>query len=88
MAEQPTWKEVELPEGAELLKKEIYEYNSEKGRYLIELFETMDGKFYAIGTDKDPDAKLIIYGSNVVYDKRMALQTVIEKIDREGAWCD
>ena len=81
------WNRVELPEGAELLKKELYDYNSEKGQFLIELFETIDGKFYAIGTNKDPDAKMIIYGSNVVYDKRMALQTVIEKIEREGAWC-
>ncbi|WP_018131063.1 hypothetical protein [Effusibacillus pohliae] len=84
---QATWSEVELPEGAELLKKELYDYNSEKGQFLIELFETIDGKFYAIGTNKNPDAKMIIYGSNVVYDKRMALQTVIEKIEREGAWC-
>ncbi|MFC4766129.1 hypothetical protein [Effusibacillus consociatus] len=88
MSEKNTWHTVELPEGAELLKKELYDYNSEKGRYQIELFETIQGKFFAIGTDKDPDAKMIIYGSNVVPDKLMAIQTVIEKIEREGAWCD
>ncbi|GAX89883.1 hypothetical protein [Effusibacillus lacus] len=88
MANQPNWNEVELPEGSELLRKELYDYNSSKGQYQIELYETPDGRFYAIGTNKDPDAKMIVYGSNVVYDKRMALQTVMEKIEREGAWCD
>jgi hypothetical protein len=88
MADQPTWHGAELPEGAELLKKELFDYNSEKGQFQIELFETVRGQFYAIGTNKDPDAKMIIYGSNVVSNKLMALQTVIEKIEREGAWCE
>lgn len=88
MTEQPAWSGVELPEGTELLKKELYDYNSPKGRFLIELFETVDGKYYAIGTDKNPEAKMVIYGSNVVSNKLMALQTVIEKIEREGEWCE
>ncbi|BCJ86511.1 hypothetical protein [Effusibacillus dendaii] len=88
MAEQPAWRTVELPEGSDLVKKELFDFQCEKGQFLIELFETMDGKFYAIGTDKDPNAKMVIYGSHVVSDKRIALQTVLEKIDREGTWVD
>lgn len=85
---EPTWREVELLGKAELLKKELYDYTSEKGQFQIELFETMQGTFYAIGTNKDPAAKMIIYGSDVVTDRRAALQTVIGKIEREGGWRD
>ena len=86
MSDSTIWREVELPEGSELLRKELYDYNTEKGQFQIELFETINGKYFAIGTEKDPDAKLVIYGSDVTDDKRKALQVVVEKIDRQGAW--
>jgi hypothetical protein len=86
MSESNIWREVELPEGTELLRRELYDFNSEKGQFQIELFETINGKYFAIGTEKDPDAKMIIYGSDITNDKRKALQVVIEKISREGAW--
>lgn len=86
MSESTIWREVELPEGTELLRKELYDFNTGKGQFQIELFETVSGKFFAIGTDKDPNAKMIIYGSDITDDKRKALQVVIDKIEREGAW--
>lgn len=86
MSQSNSWHSVELPEGAELLKKEWFDYNSEKGQFQIELFETSTGKFFAIGTPKDPAAKMIIYGSNVMDDKVKALQIAIDKIERDGLW--
>lgn len=83
MSETKTWHSIELPEGAELVKQEWFEYSSEKGQFQIELFETISGTFYAIGIPKGEDEKLVIYGSSVVHDKAMALQIVIEKITRE-----
>jgi hypothetical protein len=76
------WRQVQIPENSELTRKEWFDYANEKGSFLIELFENMKGEFYAIGTPKDPD-KLIVYGSPIMTDKVMALQTVIEKIERE-----
>lgn len=84
MSEEKTWHGFELAEGAELLKKEWFDYNNEKGQYQIELFETITGKFFAIGTPKDPDEQMVIYGSSVVDDKYLALRITIDKIEREG----
>lgn len=80
---ESTWHQIELPEGSQLVRKELFEYTSEKGDYTIELFENRKGEFYAIGTPRHSD-KLIIYGSPVMAEAIMALQTVIEKIEREG----
>jgi len=82
MAENRTWQTVQLPENAELLRKELFDYSTETGRYQIELFETTTGTFYAIATPKDSD-RLIVFGSPVVDDRFTALQTVIEKITRD-----
>jgi hypothetical protein len=76
------WNEAEIPEGGALLRKELFEYSNEKGRYDIELFEDTEGKFYAIGVPKD-DERMIIYGSNVVASRAMALSIVMDKIERE-----
>jgi hypothetical protein len=79
-----TWHNLELPEGAQLVRKELFEYSSDKGDFIIELFENVKGEYYAIGTPRHSD-KLIIYGSPVMSDSFMAMQTVIEKIEQEGA---
>lgn len=76
------WNEAEMPEGGVLVRKELFEYTTEKGRFDIELFENLDGKFYAIGLPKDDD-RMIIYGSNVTETKAMALSIVMDKIERE-----
>jgi hypothetical protein len=76
------WTEAEVPEGGKLVKKELYEYQAEKGDYDIELFETMDGQFYAIGIPRD-DERLIVYGSNITASKALALSIVMDKIERE-----
>jgi hypothetical protein len=77
------WTEAEVPEGGTLLRKEIYEYHNEKGEYVIELFEKIDGQCYAIGVPKE-DERLIIFGSNITATRAMALSIVIDKIEREG----
>jgi hypothetical protein len=83
MAETRTWRQLDLPAGAQLLRKEVFEYASDQGEFIIELFENANGEFYAIGTPRHSD-KLIIYGSPTVSDSFLAMQTVIEKIEREG----
>ena len=76
------WTESEVPEGGKLVKKELYEYQTEKGEYDIELFETMDGQFYAIAVPRE-DERLIIYGSNITASRALALSIVMDKIERE-----
>ncbi|PWK11331.1 hypothetical protein [Tumebacillus permanentifrigoris] len=76
------WHEAEVPEGGTLLRKETYEYQTEKGDYDIEVFENMKGEFYAIGVPRD-DERLIIYGSNITTSRALALSVVLDKIERE-----
>jgi hypothetical protein len=76
------WTEAEVPEGGALLRKESYEYQTEKGDFLIEVFENMKGEFYAIGTPIGGD-KLIVYGSSITTSRALALSIVMEKIERE-----
>lgn len=74
------WHQLDLPENAQLVRKETFEYSSPKGEFLIELFETIEGKYYAIGTPRHED-RLIIYGSPVLNEAKQALQVVIGKIE-------
>lgn len=76
------WTEAEVPEGGSLLKKELFEYHTQKGEYLIELFEKVNGECYAIATPKT-DERLIVFGSNLTTSKALALSVVMEKIERE-----
>ncbi|HEU4963813.1 MAG TPA: hypothetical protein VFV52_08170 [Bacilli bacterium] len=77
------WTEAEVPEGGgTLLKKELYEYHTQKGEYQIELFERMNGECYAIAVPKD-DERLIVFGSNITTSKALALSVVMEKIERD-----
>ncbi|ASS76159.1 hypothetical protein CIG75_15245 [Tumebacillus algifaecis] len=76
------WTEAEIPEGGTLLRKETYEYQTEKGDFQIEVFENLKGEFYAIGTPQNGD-KLIVYGSNLTTSRALALSVVLDKIERE-----
>lgn len=76
------WRTVRLAENAELLRKEWYEYRLETDIYDIELFETRDGRFYAVGTPSDK-TRLFIYGSAVVNDPRTAIEQALRKINRD-----
>ncbi|KEO81654.1 hypothetical protein [Tumebacillus flagellatus] len=76
------WHEAEVPEGGKLLRKESYEYQTDKGDFDIEVFENMKGEFYAIAVPRD-DERLVIYGSNVTTSRALALSVVMEKIERE-----
>lgn len=87
MTETNNWVGVRLPEGAELLKKEAFTYSVREQEFLIEVFEQNDGKYYAIGVPQN-DKRLIIYGSSIVDSKQMALQIVVDKIEREAGNLD
>lgn len=76
------WQEAEVPEGGTLLRKETYEYQTEKGEYDIEVYENLKGEFYAIGVPRH-DERLIIYGSNITTSRALALSVVMDKIERE-----
>ncbi|WP_132944643.1 hypothetical protein [Tumebacillus sp. BK434] len=76
------WTETEIPEGGTLLRKETYEYQTEKGDFNIEVYENLKGEFYAIGTPNSGD-KLIVYGSNITTSRALALSVVLDKIERE-----
>jgi hypothetical protein len=73
---------VEIKEGNFLRKKELFEYTTPANIYDIELFQNQDNTFYAIGVPRE--GRIVVYGSAIVDDSRSALQTVIDKIHREG----
>ncbi|MBX5436025.1 MAG: hypothetical protein IRZ33_02270 [Alicyclobacillaceae bacterium] len=90
MAEKPTgpgaapdgsWKDVSLPEGCVLRRKQLFEYTTPDNLYDVELFENRDGTCYAIAVPRE--GPLVVYGSNVVSGAAEALQIVFDKIRRE-----
>jgi hypothetical protein len=87
MADANSWTGLRLPEGAQLVKKEVFTYTVREQEFKIELFEQHDGTYYAIGVPEN-DERLIIYGSSIVNDKRTALQIVVDKIEREAGNLD
>ena len=76
------WKELKLQEGTELLRMEQFIYRIANAEYTIELFESHNGEYYAIGEPAHTD-KLMIYGSSIVNDPRKALDQTIRKINRD-----
>ena len=76
------WKELKLQEGTELLRKEQFIYRIANAEYTIELFESPNEEYYAIGVPAHTD-KLMIYGSSIVNDPRKALDQTIHKINRD-----
>ena len=82
MAEMGTWRDVRLPDGAELLRKELFSYRVDSEWFDIELFENRDGQYYAIGTPGDK-TRLIVYGSAVTADPQRALEQALQKINRD-----
>ncbi|MCY0876687.1 MAG: hypothetical protein OWT28_10540 [Firmicutes bacterium] len=77
------FKDIKLPEGAELWRKENYAYTVAGQPFDIELFASQDDRYYAIGTPADK-SRLIIYGSQIVNDELTALQQAIKKINRDA----
>jgi hypothetical protein len=73
---------VKIPAGNFLRRKDVYEYTTANGMYDIELFENQDDTFYAIGLPRD--GQLVVYGSNIMGTGEQALQTVVDKIEREN----
>lgn len=51
--------------------------------YDIELYENTDATFYAIGVPRDTE-RVVVYGSSVVSSRQVALQSLLDKIAREG----
>lgn len=73
--------QIEVPEGTSVRRVERFEYTTPTHLYDIELFEEQDGTFYAIGIPRAD--KVVVFGSNRVPRAEQALQTVIDKIQRE-----
>lgn len=82
MSEASPWQAQQLPEDAELMRKEWYTYRVGDEWFDIELFEKTTGNFYAIGTPANKD-KMTIYGSAVVAEAKDALRQAIQKINRD-----
>jgi hypothetical protein len=82
-AKMVNFAKVRVPEGCSLKRKELFEYTTADNVYDVELFESADGTYYAIGVPRDGE-RLVVYGSNVVPSAEMALQIVVDKIRREG----
>lgn len=78
-----SWNKVKLPEGTELLRKESFQFRVLDEEFNIELFESLTGEYYAIGTQVDSD-RLVIYGSAIVSDPVKALEQTMHKITREA----
>ncbi len=76
------WKGISLESQAELLQRNVYIYRIEGREYTIELFEKQSGECYAIGTPSDSD-QIIVYGSAIVTEPKVALQQTIAKINRD-----
>ncbi|MCL6444733.1 MAG: hypothetical protein K6T83_14980 [Alicyclobacillus sp.] len=77
----PYFAALELPAGCTIRRKETFEYTTPDNTYDVELYEDTDGQFYAIGVPRE--GPVVVYGSNVLASPVMALQVVVDKIDRE-----
>lgn len=71
-----------VPNGCFFRKKESFEYTTGYNVYDVELFTNQDGTCYAVGVPQS--GRLIVYGSPVMSKPNEAIQTVIDKIHREG----
>lgn len=73
---------IQVPEDAELLRKEWYSYRIGHEWFDIELFENQTGQYYAIGTPADK-SRIYVYGSSIVGDPTTALAQTVKKITRD-----
>jgi len=71
-----------VPDGCYFRTKETFEYTTPYNIYDVELFINQDDTCYAVGVPRS--GRLIVYGSSIVTNVQEALQTVIDKIRREG----
>ncbi len=77
------WKtSIKVQEGNFLRRKELFEYTTPMNVYDIELFENQDGTYYAVGVPRE--GRVVVYGSAIIEDPSLAIQTVVDKIRREG----
>lgn len=87
MTERPqanrTFQDLSFPPQAELWRKENYLYTIAGEQYDIELFASLDGRYYAIGTPANK-SRLIIYGSQIVSDAVTAIEQALKKINRDS----
>jgi len=79
---QGWFQSIRTPEGCILRRKETLEYTTAYNIYDVELYENQDGTYYAVGVPRE--GKFIVYGSPIVETALTAVQTVIDKIKREG----
>lgn len=82
MDQSQSFSKVTIPAGHQLRRKETFEYTTPQQVYDIELFTEQSGECYAIGVSRE--GRLIVYGSPVLDNPQAAIQTVIQKIQKEG----
>ncbi|QSO49165.1 hypothetical protein [Alicyclobacillus mengziensis] len=75
--------QLRMPEGCNIRRKETFEYLTPHYTYNIELFQNADNTWYAIAIPRDSD-RLVVYGSSVLSSAHLALQSLLDKIQREG----
>lgn len=75
--------QLRMPEGCNIRRKETFEYLTPQYIYNIELFQNADNTWYAIAIPRDSD-RLVVYGSSVLSSAQLALQSLLDKIKREG----
>jgi hypothetical protein len=78
-----TMAQLRMPEGCNIRRKETFEYVTPHYTYNVELFQNADNTWYAIAVPRDSD-RLVVYGSSVLSSAQLALQSLIDKIKREG----
>ncbi|MCL6453595.1 MAG: hypothetical protein K6T78_08215 [Alicyclobacillus sp.] len=66
-----------------LRRKELYEYVTPEALYDVELYENSDGTYYAVAVPRDVE-RIVVYGSSVCSTAAAAMQSVMDKIHREG----
>lgn len=76
------FEKLQVLEGCVLRHKQTFEYTTPYHTYDVELFTDTTGACYAVGVPRE--GRLIVYGSPIMSDPAAAVQTVIDKIRREG----
>jgi hypothetical protein len=72
-----------IPQKCHLRRKEQFEYITQGYLYDVDLFQNADGTWYSIAVPRDSE-RLVVYGSSELPSAKLALQSLIDKIKREG----
>lgn len=75
------FRQVRTPEGCTLKRVHHFEYTTPDQLVDISLYENQDGSYYAIGIPRSE--RVVVYGSQVVQSGTMAMEIVLDKIERE-----